>query len=238
MAKMTLDELVSQLKKAFGDGLEAVVLYGSAAAGEHIPKRSDYNVLVIVRELGLVELEREAAIAHAWGEAGNPPPLTLTVGEWRGSSDVFPMEYADVLERHRVLYGAPPFDGISVRPRDLRLQLEHEAMGKLLLLRQGVLAAGGDRKRLVELLAASLSTFMVIFRALLRYHGESPPLDYERLIEAVSKRTGMNGAPFARVVRHHRGSDPLPEREVQEVLAGYLAGAHALVDHLDRLEPI
>jgi hypothetical protein len=77
---------------------------------------------------------------------------------------------------------------------------------------------------------------MVIFRALLRYHGESPPLDYERLIDAVSKKTGMNGAPFARVVRHHRGSEPLPEREVQEVLAGYLAGAHALVDYLDRLE--
>lgn len=236
MAKMTLDELVAQLQKAFGTGLEAVVLYGSAAAGEHIPKRSDYNVLVLVRELGLAELEREAAIARAWGEAGNPPPLTMTIGEWRGSSDVFPMEYADVLDRHRVLHGTPPFDGISVNRRDLRLQLEHEAMGKLLQLRQGVLAAGGDRKKQVELLGASLSTFMVIFRALLRYDSEPPPTDYERLVEAVSKRTGMNVAPFVRVIRHHRGSDPLPEREVQEVLAGYLAGAHALVDYLDRLE--
>jgi predicted nucleotidyltransferase len=238
MAKMTLDELVAQLKKAFGDGLQAVVLYGSAAAGEHIPRRSDFNVLVIVRELGLPELEREAAIARAWSEAGNPPPLTLTEGEWRSSCDVFPMEYADVLERHRVLYGTPPFDGIAVQARDLRLQLEHESMGKLLQLRQGILAAGGDRKRLVELLAASLSTFMVIFRAVLRYHGESPPMDYERLIAAVSARITLDGAPFARVVRHLRGSEPLPEREVQQVLAGYLAGAHALVDYLDRLESI
>lgn len=235
MAKMTLDELVAQLQKAFGDGLKAVVLYGSAAAGEHIPKRSDYNVLVIVRELGLPELERESAIARAWGEAGNPPPLTLTEGEWRSSSDIFPMEYADVLERHRVLYGAPPFDGVSIEPRDLRLQLEHEAMGKLLQLRQGILGSGGDRKRMVELLAGSLSTFMVIFRALLRFHGESPPTDYERLVGAVAARTGLNGAPFVRVVRHLRGSELLPEREVQQVLSGYLAGAHALVDHLDRL---
>jgi len=236
MAKMTLDELVAQLQKAFGDGLLSVVLYGSAAAGEHIPKRSDYNVLVIVRDLGLPELEREAAIARAWGEAGNPPPLTLTEAEWRSSSDVFPMEYADVLERHRVLYGTPPFGGISVVRRNLRLQLEHEAMGKLLRLRQGVLAAGGDRKRLIELLAGSLSTFMVIFRAVLRYHEESPPMDYERLVSAVAARTGIDGAPFVRVVRHLRGNDKLPEREVQQVLAGYLAGAHALVAYLDRLE--
>jgi hypothetical protein len=236
MAKMTLDELVTQLQKAFGDGLISVVLYGSAAAGEHIPKRSDFNVLVIVQELGLPELEREAAIARAWGEAGNPPPLTLTADEWRSSSDVFPMEYADVLERHRVLYGTPPFGGIAVERRNLRLQLEHEAMGKLLQLRQGILGAGGDRKRLIELLAGSLSTFMVIFRALLRYQGESPPTDYERLVHAVVAKTGMDGAPFARVVRHLRGSERLPEHEVQQVLAGYLAGAHALVEYLDRLE--
>ena len=43
---MKLDELVDQLKKVYGAQLRAVVLYGSAAAGEHIPKRSDYNVLV------------------------------------------------------------------------------------------------------------------------------------------------------------------------------------------------
>ena len=61
------------------------------------------------------------------------------------------MEYADILERHRVLDGTPPLDGITV-PRHLRLQLEQEAMGKLLRLRQGVLLAGTDGKRQVELL--------------------------------------------------------------------------------------
>ena len=37
-----------------------------------------------------------------------------------------------------------PFDGIRVDPKDLRLQLEQEAMGKLIKLRQGVLASGND----------------------------------------------------------------------------------------------
>jgi hypothetical protein len=44
-------------------------------------------------------------------------------------------------------------------------------MGKLLKLRQGVLAAGGDTKAQTELLAASLSTIMVIFRAIQRLNG-------------------------------------------------------------------
>src|SRR6478735_6289111 len=144
MARMTLDELVGQLRAAYGSALRSVVLYGSAAAGEHIAKRSDYNVLVIVDALDAKHIAAASAAARAWAEAGNPAPLTLTHHEWRGSSDIFPMEYADILERHRVLYGDPPFDGIKVTPSDLRLQVEQQTMGKLLQLRQATMGAGGD----------------------------------------------------------------------------------------------
>src|SRR6185295_12955750 len=128
MARMTLDELVSQLKAAYGTSLRSIVLYGSAAAGEHIAKRSDYNVLVIVDALDPSRLAGASAASRAWTESGNPAPLTMTMAEWKGSSDIFPMEYADILERHRVLAGDAPFDGIHVDVKDLRLQLEHEAM--------------------------------------------------------------------------------------------------------------
>jgi hypothetical protein len=234
MATMTLDELVEQLRKAFGDGLRSVVLYGSAAAGEHIAKRSDYNVLVLVDAIDLEFLHREAAITRAWLEAGNPPPLTLTVQEWRRSADIFPIEYADILERHRVLHGTPPFEGISVSRADLRLELEQQTMGKLLQLRSGVLASGGDRKKLVELLAASLSTFMVIFRAVLRYHGEEAPTDYEELCKRITALTDVNTEPFARVVRHVRGEQKITEKEVTPVMAGYLGGARAIAQYIDQ----
>lgn len=236
MAKMTLDDLVAQLAQAFGSGLRSVVLYGSAAAGEHIPNRSDYNVLVIADGLDLETLRKGAAVARAWAEAGNAAPLTFTAEEWRSSADVFPMEYADILERHRVLYGEPPFDGISVDRRDLRLQLEHQSKGKVLQLRRAILAAHGEPKRLIELLAASLSTFMVIFRALLRLYGEVPPMDNEALVKQVAAKTGADLEPFVRVVHHVRGTAPLSERDVTPVLAGYLAGAEQLASFVDQLD--
>ena len=235
MATMTLDDLVEQLRKAFGDELRSVVLYGSAAAGEHIARRSDYNVLVLVDSIDLELLSREAAITRAWAEAGNPPPLTLTEQEWRSSSDIFPMEYADILRHHRVLHGSAPFEGISVSPADLRLQLEQQTMGKLLQLRSGILASGGDRKRLVELLGASLSTFMVIFRSVVRYLGEDPPTDYDGLCKRLTVLTGISTEQFARVVRHVRGERKLTEQESTPVLAGYLATARQLAQYIDQL---
>jgi hypothetical protein len=235
MAKMTPEELVEQLRAAYGKGLRSVVLYGSAAAGEHIPKRSDYNVLVLVDVLSLDRLSAAASVARAWSEGGNPAPMTLTMSEWRGSADVFAMEYADILERHKILYGESPFDGIRVDPRDLRLQLEHEAMGKLLRLRQGILASGGDNRLEAELLAASLSTIMVIFRSMARLQGETPPKDNLALAQSVARHAGFDSAPFERVVRHVRGEQTIATGEVRSVVAGYLAGMEKLVAHLDRL---
>ena len=235
MATMTLDELVSQLTKAYGGDLHAVVLYGSAASGEFVPKRSDYNVLVIVDRLPLERLQAAAAVTRAWREAGNPAPMTLTLAEWRSSADIFPMEYADILERHKVLHGSPPFDGVTVDRSHLRLQLEYEAMGKLLHLRQGVLAVGGEADRQLALLEASLSTIMVIFRGALRLHGVTPPTDREALCREVAARAGLDAEPFRRVVRHVRGEEALPKAVAGGVLASYLAGMERLVAHLDQL---
>ena len=235
MATMTLDELVSQLRAAYGEALQAVVLYGSAAAGEHIPKRSDYNVLVIAQSLPAERLRAAAAVGAAWSESGSPPPMTLTVEEWRGSSDIFAMEYADILERHKVLYGNPPFSGVIVAPGDLRLQVEREAMGKLLQFRQGVLAAGNDPKKQLQLLEASLSTLMVVFRGVSRLGGDSPPTDNEALAVDVARKGGFDATPFTRVVRHVRGTAKLAPREVEQVISGYLEGLQRLVAYVDRL---
>lgn len=230
---MQLDEMVRQLQLAYGGGLRSVVLFGSAVAGEHNPKKSDYNVLVIVDSLPLERLRAVAAVSKAWAEDGNPPPLTFTVREWKTSSDIFPMEYADILERHRVLYGDSPFDGIGVSPRDLRLQVEHQAMGKLLQLRQAIMGAGGDSKLQLEVLEKSLSTLMVIFRGVSRLFGHAPSQDYEELTRSLAQRGGFSPDPFVKVIRHVRGTEKIPRENAAGILEEYLAAMERLVAYVN-----
>lgn len=54
---MTPEQLVERLKAAAPGVVRSVLLYGSAAAGDHAWKRSDYNVLVVAERLGLAELK-------------------------------------------------------------------------------------------------------------------------------------------------------------------------------------
>ena len=230
---MKLEELVSQLQLAYGAGLRSVVLFGSAVAGEHNPKKSDYNILVIVDSLPLDRLRAVAAVSKAWAEDGNPPPMTFTNNEWRASADIFPMEYADILERHRVLFGTPPFEGIKVTPSDLRLQVEQQTMGKLLQLRQATMGAGGDSRQQLEVLEKSLSTLMVIFRGVSRLHGQVPSQDYEELTRQLAQRAGFAPEPFVKVIRHVRGTEKIPRENAAGILEAYLAAMERLVSYLN-----
>lgn len=232
-----LDALVAGLRRAYGDGLACVALYGSAAGGEHLGERSDVNVLVIVEALPIDAIERAGAASQQWMAAGNGSPLTLTTAEWRSSADVFAIEYADVLERHKVLHGALPMDGIAVRPEDIRRELEEQVLGKLLKLRRGIVEARGDGAREVQLLEISMATFLALFRAVVRLHGERPPADHRAVVERTGALAGFDPGAFVRVVRHVRGESTLQPGEARTVLAGYLSALERLIAHLDRWAP-
>lgn len=234
MATMTLEALTGRLQQDLGDRLVAAVLYGSAARGERIEKRSDYNVLVIVSALTPAALRTLAGTTTEWTKAGNPPPLILTQAEWRSSGDVFAMEVADILERHRVLVGALPAEPARVDALHLRHQLEFEAMGKLLALRQGILASGAKPARELELLAASKSAVLVLFRTLLRVHGEKAD-GAEDVVRRVAEKVGFEAAPFLEVVAHVAGSARIPESRADAVLTAYHAGLERFVAHVDAL---
>jgi hypothetical protein len=233
MATMTLDELVTQLRAAYGPRLSCILLYGSAASGEHVPNKSDYNIVVLLDHIEADTLRAASAVAQAWREAGNPPPMTMTVQEWRTSSDVFPMEYSDILERHRILFGESPLQGLQISRENLRLQLESQAMGKLLQLRQGALLAGTDGKRQLELLDASFSTIMVLFRAASRLAGAPPADDNVALVEQVAKLGGIEPDAFVRIARHRRGEDRIRPEDAGELLFRYLTGVERLNAYLD-----
>jgi predicted nucleotidyltransferase len=238
MAKMKLEDLVSQLRAAYGDALSAVVLYGSAAGGEHHAKRSDMNVLVIAKTLTVSSMRAAGSVARAWGEAGHPPPLTLTEAEWRSSVDVFAIEHADILQRHKILYSAPPFDlkyGVTVSPRDLRLQLEYEALGMLLRLRGRVLTSDHDAAQRLETLVSGTSQVLVLFRAILRLRDEVPPADNEELCRLTASRAGFDASPFVAVLAHWRGEKILDAGQLDGVLEAYHAGLEQVVAYLDAL---
>lgn len=235
--RMTAASLAEELRTVFGDGLRAVAVYGSAVGEREAARPADIHVLVIVRELPLELLAAAGRHVSAWLEGGHPPPLVLTEAEWRASSDIFPMEYADILDSRVELVGHVPVDGVAVEPAELRMAAEREGMGKLLQFRRAVIAVGEDPARRTALLSDSLTTFLAVFRGGLRVLGLHPDSEPAGTCLEVAARAGLDVAPFLRVLDHRRGTKLIQPVEVNGILAGYLKGLEEAVAWIDKLSP-
>lgn len=225
---MTPEQLVERINATPGVRARSIVLYGSAAAGDHAGRRSDFNVLVVLDELGLAQLDALADTARAWARAGNPPPLLMTLEQLEESADVFPVEFLDIKENHRVLSGEDVPARISVDPANLRLQIEHELRSRIIHLREQYLLTGG-RPRLVEdLMVKSLSTFLVLFRAALRLFEDAVPA---RKLDALKKLAGhiaCEPGVFEDVHEIKTGRRKLRAQDARELFGRYLAGAEKI----------
>ena len=102
-AEALLADLTERLKTALGDRLVSLILYGSAAMGDHLDRISDLNVLCVLERITTAELAKSEPVFRWWLERGNPAPLLLTREEVGTSADCFPMEYHDMREHRRVV---------------------------------------------------------------------------------------------------------------------------------------
>src|SRR2546425_1177084 len=207
MAKpISVDDFAKRLEAALGGRLVSLLLYGSAARGTHVAGRSDVNTLLVCDAADESLFAALGPVLRDWLRGGHPAPLILTAAEWRGSADVFPIEYEDIRAAHRVLAGRDPWPGITVRRDDARRQLEQELKGKLLRLRQAYAAHRGDGKRLGELVAASAGGFFTMLRAALRLAGRPAPAAPDALLRESAATMGFPADGVAQLGEQVRGA--------------------------------
>lgn len=229
-------EFAGKLAEIYGEDLVSVVLYGSAARGDYREGISDLNLLVLLRAVNPTVLHRGTEIARAWSAQGNPPPLMFSEAEWRGSADVFPIEYSDMRDAHVVLHGPDPFDGLHIDWEHLRLNCEHELKSKLIQLREQYLLLADDPEGLGQMLTRSFPTFLTLFRAALRLAGATAPSDPDATIAAIAGHAGFDPSAFREVFNARtRGAELSPSAD-DPVVTGYLTSVSRATAWLDGLQ--
>ena len=115
-----LQTYVKEVKGVFGEQLEGMLLYGSAVRGEFLQGRSNLNILLLVSSYDSAVLKQYSALHRRWSKEQIMVPLFLTEEELRMSAAVFPLEFLEIQEQHRVLGGRDPFIGFHVKTDRLR----------------------------------------------------------------------------------------------------------------------
>jgi predicted nucleotidyltransferase len=231
MGKEIRDTIVADARRAFGDDLVSVVLFGSAVAGGFSARYSDYNVLLVCRRIEAAHLSALSRVMPRWGRKRVAPPVFFTREELERSADVFPMEFLDLGDRRDVLYGEDVIAKLKVGNANLRLQCESQLKGKLQTLRQGMALAGNSRRALRLLLLSLSSSLVTVFRGLLRLKGQAVPASRREVIDALEKVYGISTDVFEKVndLRESGGGD------VRPLVSSFLSGVESLVRTVDRM---
>jgi hypothetical protein len=233
-----LTEFARRLRQAAGENLQSMILYGSAAGGEFHPGFSNLNLLCIVHDLSFSVLLSLAPAVDWWIQQKHAAPLIFTRDELQRSADVFAIEFLDMQQRHRLLFGDDVLGSLRIPMHLHNTQLEYELREKLILLRQSSLTAAADPKRLWELLLRSLPAFTTLFRHTLIALKEPVPESNRSALQALSASISFGPAAFLQVLDIREGKLDRERLDVADVFSRYLAAVQQVISAVDTmLEP-
>jgi len=165
-----LDDFVAAARAAFGDQLESVVLYGSAAEGA-LRATSDVNVVLVLRafERERADLLREPIrVAHATVRLR---AMFLLAEEVAGAAEAFAQKFDDVRRRHRVLWGRDPFAALAPSRAALLARINQVLLNLTLRLRAAYVERGLYEEQLVAVVADAAPPLRTAAASLLELEG-------------------------------------------------------------------
>jgi hypothetical protein len=228
MSSAVLQALVDDLRQIFSDRLDAVVAYGQRRQGPQ-------PILALVRTLGIDDLNACASRLRGWHKAGVATPLVLTTVDFERSLDAFPIEYGEILASHHVLHGRDPFEGLSIRPEDLRRACEVQAKSHLLHVREDYIEAAGRPSDIEALVRESAPGFVALLRNLARL--ENASADVPVAVGAFAhQRMGLDRHVVDDLIAFAEG-DTFAAVDALRVFPDYLKNLERLVAFVDEWRP-
>ena len=229
-------EFLQRMRGAGGKNLLSIVLFGSAAHGEFRPGYSDVNLLCVLGDASFPSLQKISPVIEWWRKQRNAPPLVVTLEEMKSSAAEFSIEFIDMKQRYRVLYGEDVLHGLEVPMHLHRFQLEYELREKSFLLRQQLLLANNNESELWEVMLHSLSSFTTLFRHVLLELGEAERKHSRDAVVELSKRLSFDDSAFLELIDIRTKQVDRKQLRATDVAQRYTGAIERITSAVDQME--
>jgi len=230
------EQFAKEVRELFGKEVVSIILFGSAATEEYIPKKSDINFLVVLTQQGIEQIEKVQRFPARWQKKKISLPLFLTEAYIDASLDSFPIEFFNMRAAYKVIYGRDVLEGIEIKKGDLRLQCERELKAKLLQLRQGYILTRGKARSLKRLIGQSIVAFASISRGLLYLKGKEVPKTKQEILLATCREFGLDEGLFSLLFSVRGFAVNLSKKQLASNVQRYISEIGKLSEIVDQME--
>jgi predicted nucleotidyltransferase len=231
--KIVEETFLETVKSTFEDNLISVAIYGSYVSGNFAPGVSDINILILLEKPMAEQIEKLGKATLRIIRKYKITPLILTKKEFISSADVFPMEYYDIKDRHKILYGEDETKDLSLTRKNLRHQLEDRLRGNVASLRQLIIASRGKSRVLKVYLKNWYGSLGALFRGLLRLKEISPvPSESKDVIKKINEVFKLDNEPFLNLLALRKGEKIDP----RQLVVGLVASLENLITIVDKMD--
>jgi predicted nucleotidyltransferase len=188
-----LDQTVEAAARALGQGLQSIVLFGSAAENRLRPT-SDVNLLIVVERFDPKAVDALRPTLQQGRAAIRLAVMWLTRDELQPAAESFAVKFADIARRHRVLYGSDPFERFAVS-RPAAIGRVRQVLLNLMLRLRASYALERDREeRLAYLIADAAGPLRATAAEILDLHG-TPASNGREALELLAHQWSSSKAP-------------------------------------------
>lgn len=229
-----LDKLVENLKEKLGENIVSIIAFGSQANVEDA--KNNLNLMVVTKALNAEDLYSISKPIQNWVKAKNPIPVIMNIEEWYSSFDVYAIEYADIRENYRLIYGEDLVSSISVNKYFLRLECESELKSLLLKYKNNFLMNIRSDKEMKKVLDNVIKTLLVIFRSVLRLHDCAVPYRAVDIIEFVSNYISFNKIVMLKLAKVKYEQDYFTKQELLYIEAELVKDIQHILKQVDTMK--
>jgi hypothetical protein len=230
-----INDFVRRLREAAGANLKSVILYGSAAAGQYIPEHSDINLLCALGETSFAAIANLAPVVEWWARQKHHAPLLMSPGELQHGADVFSIEFLDMKQSYRVLWGDDLLKNLEIPMKFHRAQVEYELREKTILLRQHLLAVAGKESEKWNLLLRSVPAFGTLAKHALIAAGEHSASSKREAVERLAAKAGFDASAILQIIDLRHGKLERKSLNVDDVFTRYLRAVENITAAVDEM---
>lgn len=230
---MNAADLVTGLYTQWGKNLVSAIRYGMAAIREGSSRPEDQQLLIVLEHLTPADMAKGASLIRSWCKKENPLPFLCDRQFFLSSADIFPIEYLEMKDYHKVLLGEDYLEHLHIDHRHLRLQCESEMRGKLMHLQSEYVLAMGNTKLLQHLLQRSMLSFERVFHGVTHLLGRAIPNGRREQIEFLATQIDFSPDVFFELYDLHDGKIPWRRADPEEMFEHYLTAIQAITRYVD-----